>query len=265
MSKSDRIRSIASIFTMCASIVGVVSTAVLTAKSTPKAEEILKDLKKENPDATTLDVAKKMVPAYLPAIASGTVTIGCIIATTVLNKKNQISLASAYGILNHNYQRYRDSVKKLFGEDADQKVVDSIIKEECKEIELSSTTGWGTDTLDFDVDEEKRLFYDSYSERYFESTVGRVLQAEYHLNRNYIFGSGACLNEFYEFLGLEPIPTGDQLGWDFEGGLQWVDFNHRTVILEEDGNLECLVIDFVFDPWPAWWKTARPEDYMEKR
>lgn len=259
MSKSDRIRSIASIFTMCASIVGVVSTAVLTAKSTPKAEEILKDLKKENPDATALDIAKKMVPAYLPAIASGTVTIGCIIATTVLNKKNQISLASAYAILSHNYQRYRGSVKKLFGEDADQKVIDDIVISDCKESHMTSTTGWSAESLEFDINEEKLLFFDSYSERYFNATLSQVLQAEYHLNRNFTLGFNVPVNMFYEFLGLDPIEDGDLKGWDREGGIEWIDFDHRTVKLEDNGNLECHIIDFVFTPWLA------AEDYMGKR
>lgn len=34
-----------------------------------------------------------------------------------------------------------------------------------------------------EVDEEKRLFYDMYSATYFESTLSKVLQAQYHLNR----------------------------------------------------------------------------------
>ena len=255
----NQIRSAVTILTMCVSIAGVVTTAVLTAKAAPKAEKLKKELKEENPEPTAIETVKKVAPAYIPAAVSGTLTVACIVTTTILNRRSQASLASAYALLNHNYQRYRDHVKKIFGEDADQKVVDSIIKEECKVVPLYSTTFWGLESLDFDVDEEKRLFYDSYSERYFESTIGRVLQAEYHLNRNYILGGGASVNEFYEFLGLEPIPDGDHVGWDYEGGLAWVDFNHRTVVLEEDGNLECNVIDFVYTPWKA------NEDYMARR
>ena len=46
--------------------------------------------------------------------------------------------------------------------------------------------GWNS--LDFDEHDpdENRLFYDEYSRRYFESSVSRVLQAEYHLNRNFV-------------------------------------------------------------------------------
>ena len=259
MTKSDKFRSVVSILTMCVSMAGVVTTAVLTAKATPKAEQLLKELKDENPEPTTMETIKKIAPAYIPAAASGVLTIACIAATTVLNRKTQASLASACILWRHNYDRYRDHVKKIFGEDADQKVIDSIIKEECKDIKLSSTTGWSTDTLDFDVDEEKRLFYDSYSERYFESTISRVLQAEYHLNRNFSIGGNVSVNMFYDFLGLEPVENGDINGWDADGGIVWVDFNHRTVVLEEDGNLECNVIDFVFTPWPG------AEDYMRLR
>lgn len=255
----NNLRSAVSVVTMCVSIAGVITTAVLTAKATPKAEALLKELKQENPEPTTMETVKKVAPAYIPAAVSGALTIGCIVATTVLSRKNQASLASAYALLNHNYQRYRNTVKKLFGEEADQKVIDEIVKSECHPEPLTSATGWSTDTLDFDIIEEKRLFYDSYSERYFESTISKVLQAEYHLNRNFALSGGVPVNMFYEFLGLEPVTDGDINGWDCEGGIYWVDFDHRTVHLEQEGNLECHVIDFVFTPWPA------AEDYMTVR
>ena len=259
MNKSDRIRACVSIFTMCTSIAGVVSTAIFAVKSTPKAEELLKELKQENPEPTTVETIKKVAPVYLPAAISGILTISCIIATTVLNKKSQVSLAGTYALLNHNFQKYRGTVNKLFGDDADQKVMDDIIKSECNERPLYSPGLVSCTTLDFDVDEEKHLFYDSYSCRYFESTIGNVLQAEYHLNRNYILKNYATINDFYSFLGLDHISDGDVNGWNTDSGLEWIDFDHRRVKLEEDGNLECLVISFPFPPW------ADEEDYMSRR
>ena len=259
MSKALKSKDIAPMITMIVSIAGVIATTVLASKAGAKAENLLKELMDENPEPTTLEKVKKVAPAYIPTAVTGALTIGSIIATTVLNTRSQASLTSSYALLNSGYHRYREHVKKIFGDDADQKVIDSIVKSECHDVALSSTTCFGHDTLDFDTDEDTKLFYDSYSERYFESTIGKVLQAEYHLNRNYVQGGGASINEFYDFLGLASIPDGDLLGWDFDGGLVWIDFNHRTVKLEDNGNLECNIIDFVFSPWPA------NEDYMSRR
>lgn len=50
------------------------------------------------------------------------------------------------------------------------------------------------------------LFYDGYSQRYFESKISQVLQAEYHLNRNFAIGADVTLNDFYLFLGIDRIP-----------------------------------------------------------
>ena len=259
MSNSNKIRSAVSIVTMFVSIAGVATTAILAVKAMPEAQGLYDELMATNEEPTKLEIVKKVAPAYIPAAVSGVLTVGCIVATTVLNRKTQASLASAYALLNHNYQRYRGTVKKFFGEEADQKVIDEIVKTECRPEPITSATGWGVDSLDFDVVEEKRLFYDSYSERYFESTISKVLQAEYHLNRNFMLSGGVPVNMFYEFLGLEPVSDGDINGWDCEGGIYWIDFDHRTVLLEQEGNLECHVIDFVFTPWPA------AEDYMAVR
>lgn len=47
-----------------------------------------------------------------------------------------------------------------------------------------------------------QLFYDVFSERFFESTLTDVMSAEYKLNRE-IDLYGAYLNQFYEFLEAE--------------------------------------------------------------
>lgn len=106
----------------------------------------------------------------------------------------------------------------------------------------------GGSTLDFgDIDEEV-LFWDSYSERYFTSTVSRVLQAEYHFNRNYVLRGSASINELYEFLGISGIEHGDDIGFTISTGLDWVDFDHHKAVL--DDGLEAHVIDISFLPEP---------------
>ena len=59
------------------------------------------------------------------------------------------------------------------------------------------------------------------------------------------------MNEYYEFLGLEPIPGGNELGWS-SGILEshyyaeGIEFDHEKVVLEDD--LECCIITLRYEP-----------------
>ena len=91
---------------------GVVATAVTTAKQTPKALRLLKEASDEKGEELTFaEKATAMLPAYLPAIVTGSATILCLFGANILNKRRQASLVSAYGLLD---QRFKDYQRKLF-------------------------------------------------------------------------------------------------------------------------------------------------------
>ena len=135
--------------------------------------------------------------------------------------------------------------------------MESIASEKVDKDHVITSPGiMGSSCLDFeDADEEERLFYDSFSERYFTSTIGKVLQAEYHLNRNFALnGGGIALNHFYDLLGIADIPEGNTIGWFVNDEMYWIDFDHSKAILED--GLECYIIDMVYTP-------GTEEDYCE--
>ena len=227
---------IPSILTGVASI-GVVITSVLACRGTKKNLEI------EEP------TVKEKVVNYIPAVVSGTVTIGCIIFSNRLNKTQQAAFASACALATSQYQSYTNKVKELYGEETHQKIIDAIADERAKDVPLYANNIGGASSLDFEDEGREELFFDSYSKRYFVSTVSRVLQAEYHLNRNYVLGGGVCLNEFYEFLGISEIEGGDEIGWEIGQGLYWVDFSHRKKpCIYEGKEINCYIIDMDFYP-----------------
>lgn len=144
--------------------IGVVATAVIAVKNTPKALRILDEAEQEKGEELT--VKEKIVtagPVYIPAIAVGISTIACIFGANTLNKRNQAALMSAYALLDQSYKDYKRKVSDIYGEDADKKVVEEIAKDEYEE------TG-------IDVDGEKQLFFDYIHGRYFESTMDEVVQ-----------------------------------------------------------------------------------------
>lgn len=228
---------------------GVVTTAVLAARNAPKANELLKKAAEEKEEKlTTLEKIRIAAPAYIPAIVSGATTIICLFSANVLDRKYQASLAGAYGLISSQYKRYSQKVRELCGEEVHKTVMDSIAVEKAEEVTISAPSFFGSHSLEVnDVKEEKLLFYDPFSERYFESTLSRVIQAEYHLNRNLTLGSDVTLNDFYLFLGLDKIESGDDLGWSwYEDDIPWIDFEHTTSQL--DDGTPYVMISIIFGP-----------------
>lgn len=241
----------------CIGAVGVVATAVLAVKATPKAIELVKadSRKKHDGDphaATKVEAVKSCWKCYIPATVTGTATIACIFGASALNKRQQASLASAYAIVSHSYNDYKRKLKELYGEEAHKKIVESLAIEKAKDVPIIAQGFLGGSSLEFeDANEETRLFYDVFSKRYFESTISKVLQAEYHLNRNFMFSGYISLNEFYKFLGLEETELGATVGWNScNGDIYWIDFDHSKAMLDdgENGEVECYIIDMVFPP-----------------
>lgn len=241
----------------CIGAIGVVATAVLTAKATPKALELVKADSRKNHDgdpnaATKMEAVKSCWKCYIPAATTGTATIICIFGANILNRWQQATLSSAYALVNRSYNDYKRKVKELCGEETHQKVMQSLAAEEAKEVPICAQSFVGGSDLSFEgANEETRLFYDSFGERYFESTISRVLQAEYHLNRNFMFAGYISLNEFYKFLGIDEIPLGETVGWNScNGDIFWIDFDHIRTMVDDglNGEIECYIIDMVFPP-----------------
>lgn len=174
----------------------------------------------------------------------GVSTIVCIFGANVLSRKNQASLISAYALLDESYKKYQKAAVQVYGEDADSKIKAEAAKE-------TYITEDGRSLYEPDLDEsEKFLFYDYYSSRYFTSSIPAVINAQYHINRNLALKGEVTLNEFYEFLGLEEMEGGDEVGWNIDdlitGGILWLDFENRYT--ELDDGLRCCIISFMYDP-----------------
>lgn len=217
---------------------GVVVTAVLSVKATPKALLLLEEAKKEKgEDLTKIEIVKAAWKPYIPAVLVGTSTIACIFGANILNTKNQASLMSAYALLDSSYKEYRDKVTEIYGEDANTKVIGKIADSRFDE--------------KVRTDDNKLIFFDYQSMQFFESTMDHVMQAECAFldllhNRGF-----ACMNEYYALLGIPGIPEGNQLGW-FDGedidpyGCESLEFDYQKAT-REDGT-EFWIIDTNLSP-----------------
>lgn len=241
-------------FLTCVASAGVIATSVMAAKATPKALGLVRADSRKNHDGdpyacTKLEAVRSAWRCYIPAFAVGASTIACIIGANALNKRQQIAVASAYALVNNAYQDYKNKVKELYGEEVHQNIIDSIVKDACKDAHIHCD-GYSLEFEDVGEPEITRTFYDSFSQRYFESTIGKVIEAEYHLNRNFMMMGDVSLNDFYHFLGLNETEFGATVGWTVCDGLMWIDFDHHKTTL--DDGMEIFVIDMVFSPRVSW-------------
>lgn len=234
----------------CVSAIGVVATTVMAVKVTPKAVDLIRADSRQNHDGdpyayTKLEAVQSCWQCYIPAALVGLSTITCIVGINALNKRNQASLTSAYALLSESYQRYRKAANTVYGEDADSKIKAQMAKDT-----YVSADGYSVYYSDLDPESEKILCYDLYSQRYFTATMAAVLNAQYHVNRNLCLRGDTTINEFYEFLGVDPIDHGDEIGWSIEelmeGGIMWLDFENSQSVL--DDGMECCVISTLWDP-----------------
>lgn len=230
----------------CMGAIGVMVTAVMTVKATVKAMKRLEMAENDKGEKlTNLEVIFVAGPTFIPATVVGLSTISCILGANVLSKRNQASLASAYALLSESYQQYRKAAKTVYGDDTDSKIKAQIAKDT-----YISADGYSVYSSDLDSESEKILCYDLFSQRYFTSTMAAVLNAQYHINRNLSLRGYVSINEFYEFLGIDKIKNGDEIGWayeQFEEGTLWLDFENTHAKM--DDGMSCCVISALLDPY----------------
>lgn len=230
----------------CIGAAGVIATSVMAVKATPKALYLLEVKEEEKGEKlTVLETIQTAGMTYAPSEIMGIATIGCIFGASVLNKRAQASLMSAYALLDSSYKDYKKKVGEVFGSDAHEKVVAAIAKDKYEDQQV-------------DLGEGRLLYYDFYSGRYFQARPYDISHAEYEINKRIVKEGAVYLNEWYDLIGLDPVPHGFDMGWtsqmicDFTYDTTWLDFYNELITVDEGNGeyegLECIIISFGVEP-----------------
>lgn len=249
---------------------GVVGTAVVAVKNHEKAKNSIKesqttevlivDMNEPVPYKNYKPLTEKekfiiYAKAHIPTALMGIGTMACIMGSNGINHNIQAGMISAYGLLNESYKDYRNNVIETHGVKEHKRIIDSIAVEKANPPYLSSM-GFATNSQLNDADisktQPKQLCYDEHSRRYFESTLSQVIEAEYHINRDFCLGKVVTANEWYEYLGIEQTIEGNELAWYLgtEEELFWLDFDN-TLCVMPDGT-EYISISMVEGPSLKW-------------
>jgi hypothetical protein len=149
----------------CFGAAGVVATAVMAVKATPKAIELLDQARIEKcDDLTTLETIDIAGPVYIPSVIMGVTTIACIFGANILNKKSQAALMSAYALLDNSYKEYTRKAEEMYGDNADAHIKEELAKEHYEE------------SAAVESDEEEELFFDFKTLQYFTARMDEVVQ-----------------------------------------------------------------------------------------
>ena len=233
--------------------VGLVLTTITAVKATVKAVKIIDAVKIDSVEVgndvdvelTKAEVVSHVWKCYIPTSMIMASTLICIIAANGLNKRKQAALTSAYVLLETTYKQYREKVKELYGNEADENVV--------REIGLDNVNRCDMDSSD---DPNVLLFYDGWRGEYFQATMDDVLRAELTVNRRLSVMRSATLNDFYTALHLSPTEEGRVLGWTIRDGqvqygYSFIDFIHDKAITND--GLEVYIILMPIEPHVSEW------------
>ena len=247
-----------------AGVVGTIATAILSAKGHYKAMDILEEEKKGLEEGEKLDFktcAKKTWKEYAPAVATGTVTIACIIAGNRISAKEIAVLSATAGYLAKN----RDQLMTKFNELKSkvlEKAEEKGLIEEIDPIEQEIDKKYQEDLLkeykrtshpcwEYTGDGTMRVV-DLYSGRCFLSSPEAVRKAGTELNKLFEFGGAVCLSDWYELLGIRKTTFGNDYGWPmnkdyFDGPIM---FNYEEVI--DDDGMPIMFVDIWTPPIESW-------------
>jgi hypothetical protein len=201
---------------------GVVITAVLAVKGTPKALKLIEEAKNiKGDELTTGETIQVAWKPYIPAAISCVSTILCIVGANYLNIKKQKNLMSAYMLLDNAFKQYRNRVSDEYGEEIDEEFGRDLVRKQLEEME--------------DIYKET-LFFEFNSMRFFEANIHKVLQAECKAKLQFEQYEHLTLNDYYAYLGIDGSPYGECMGWSkyqmrTEEHVDNLEFTYERVIM----------------------------------
>ena len=229
-------------------IAGMVTTTILAVRVTPKALECIKADSRQNHDGdphayTKKEAFKSAWKCYIPAAATGTLSVICLIGASSVNARRNAALATAYKLSETALTEYREKVIETIGEKKEKSVQEKVIEKKIKEAPVNNNeviiTGHGN-----------TLCYDPMSGRYFNSTIEKIKAAENKLNKQMLHDicGYASLNDFYDELGLSHTEVGDIVGWNTDS---LIDMDITAQLADDErpciGLIYCTRPDYGFD------------------
>lgn len=265
-------------------VVGMVATTVLACKATLKISDIMEETEEQmdkietalqkvdketysEEDAEndkhilTIQTGVKIAKLYLPSVALGIFSVGCLITSNRILQKRYAAISSAYALLDKSYSEYRKNVVEKYGEDVDKEMRYGIKAETVVDEDGNETT---QKVMTMDPNDPNS--YSDYARFFDEASPYWEKDPEYNLTflkaqQNYandllVARGRIFLNEVYEMLGIPKTKAGQVVGWIYDPehpvGDNYVDFGLFDMDRERvrrfvNGDERNILLDFNVD------------------
>ena len=263
------------------SCVGVIATSVISAVQYEKALEVVDDLELEADlplKDKVLTIAKHTWKIALPAVLSGTTTIGLICATNGAHMKAEAMLGGLAATAVANLKKYDAATLKHMGKEKFEEFKRAIGTEELKECKAVPKGK---------LEDGKKWYYLAFPDHkmYVQSTPLQIANAENELNRrlNKAGGmQGVSVDEVIAMIddSYEAVPGEEDYGWflddTFDYNSSYGEYGFHVALLTgeeiEKGDEMATVIKPSIDPammsddyyeyWQSWKQVLEePEDF----
>lgn len=235
-----------------AACIGVGVTSVLASRATLEAHDIVehnaiyktkfKEKDTEGKKEQIKHFTRYILPAYVPSIIAGSVTIACMVSAHNIETKRLGAVASICAASTNALESYKNTVTESVGEKKAAEIAQNAVQKKVSESALPEST-------DIPIVEEgaSSLWYDETTDRYFYCTMEKMRRIEADLKNQLLDDDIVRLNDIYDAIGLEKVSLGDDLGFDIKRGDQVV-FDYNTAMSPNDEPM-CTVN---FPVTPLW-------------
>lgn len=234
---------------LCAAVavIGVGITAILAVEETPRAMQLIEERKAK----TKKEKVNAAWRCYIPAAASGVITITAIITGHSIHLQRYGELAVAYGFSQSMLRLYSEKIRKEYGEEreaelraqAGAQLVKTVEPPQGKLIPLDTTS-------ELDPHDKVNNCLDYFGGRDCHVSQNDIKRAVKEFNETVMKKNGyGCMNDLYLcFHKPDELPEtgfGALLGWNYERDGEVVPM--VTSDFDKYGN-PCLVLDFYNPP-----------------
>lgn len=229
-------------------VTGVVTTGVLAGVASYKAALIIAEEEQfglEELDGRELfkQRFKAVGSLYIPAATSATVTIGAVVLANRIGHRRAGAVAAAYALSEKAFEQYREATVRKVGANQERDIRDEVQRCIIEADPLSNKQVILTGSSEV-------LCYESFTGRYFESSVETLKKAQNDTNYRLLNDGYVSLSDFYDFVGLPHTATSDNVGWKYESKVE-LEF---TTVMSEDQR-PCIAVNYHVQPIRDFYKS----------
>lgn len=213
-------------------VAGVGATAIATGKAVVEARDIIKahemdeelkceriekkDGKKDKHivyyrDRTKWEKVRLTWKSFVAPVFLGSTTIACIIGSNTISTRRNLALAAAYSMSEEAAKEFKDKVVETIGEKKTEKIENAIAQDHIEKNPVPD------DEYIVHTPFGEQLMYDNWTGRYFRGGQNEVDKKVNMLNKRMSRKKcSSTVNDFYELLGIPPVPAGEDWGWKYQ-------------------------------------------------